>query len=205
MKGYDYIIGNKKEIRTPTHSDELQFIERLITGVVRGGMHRHGDNNIVDLGTHRGASAITMAGVLDTPYGEPLIYLTGKVYALEINPQMSDEAKLWAASSGLDHRIEFIVGNDIDVIDKMDFVPVAYYVDSLHTYAHVSETLDVIVDKVGDKQVLIAGHDYFPQEPSVVAAVDDFLAKYKDILSGFGHGGTMGRVWWTIINPRRGI
>jgi len=191
------------DIQSPTESLELQFLYRHAAHCVS----KFGDAEIVELGTLNGASAITIGAAIK--------------YAMSIDKSGTRIGRLTtvdnyaAAERGnrpgtldfeeLSEKVRLSnIGDVITVVkaDDNEYISLLkpnsihmLWVDALHTYEHVTKTLNIALPKLVDG-ALLCGHDYCWQGEGVVRAVEEFKRDNPDSLCGFG---THWKVWWTLI------
>jgi hypothetical protein len=82
-----------------------------------------------------------------------------------------------------DNVVEIVRKTSIDFLkelpdEHLDMV----YIDTVHTYEHVKEELELSLKKV-KKGGIIAGHDYTPHFGEAIRAVDEFCEKYNRKIS----------------------
>ncbi len=145
---------------------------------------------IIELGTFAGASSIIMAQALKH------CNRGGKILSVDNGSEIDlDVTKANLEKSGFSSRIDLIESGDNEYLiscipDTIDLI----YIDSRHTYNHVSETLEIVTQKVRAGGI-IAGHDYCPVEPGVVRAVEEWKFRCKDYLVGWALDESF---WWTM-------
>ena len=67
--------------------------------------------NILEIGTYSGYSALCMAEGLDEE---------GKIYTFEINDEQEDFTRPWFENSAYKDKIEFFIGDALDLVPNMD-------------------------------------------------------------------------------------
>lgn len=158
----------------------------------------------VDCGTNMGKSLVTIVAAIYNSQEKLKSLLPNSVFNTKIVTvdngtwpgfnidNTKNLVKLLNDITGYD--IEVLVMDDIEYFKSLDTNIVnAVYVDSNHSYNHVSELLRVSLDKLSPG-ALICGHDYEIGIGGVVRAVDEFriLELGKNIV------GTQikNRYWW---------
>ena len=94
---------------------EKEFVPSIgpIKGkIVADIIKKYQPENILEIGTLYGYSAILMANTLSG--------LDGKVVTIEIDKSIADIARKNIADAGLSEKIEVIVGNALDIIPKLN-------------------------------------------------------------------------------------
>lgn len=143
----------------------------------------------LDVGTNQGNTAITMASALKHQKPEK----PTKVYTIDnytqflqgTKEQSIEKAKFNMSQFGIDDILSVHVGDDIEFIQSLlDNSIDMVFDDSDHAYMTTLNRLRNYVPKMNYNSV-ITGHDYFPDSPWVVKAVEDFREEFKHLLTGF--------------------
>ena len=100
-----YRDTNVKLLRPRMASGHLQG--RLLKMLVR--MIR--PKNILEIGTYSGYSALCMAEGMDKD---------GKLYTFEINDEQEDFTRPWLEKSPYANQIEFIIGDALELVPRLD-------------------------------------------------------------------------------------
>lgn len=154
-----------KDIQTFTMLDELVELQRLATG-----------NDVLELGTWKGASAIAMAvtaksvTTIDTHLGD---VHTGPA---DTHQEALNNIKRY----GLEDKITVYKGDNFEVTDKYfpkDYLFDMAFIDATHTYEAVMTDLE-IADTFVQPGGLICVHDYETDNPGfgLTKAVNEFIS-----------------------------
>ena len=195
----------------PTEEPEHKFLYRKAYDIAC----KYEEPLIVEYGTLNGASAISIGmGIL---YGKELMNARG----VDRNPKLLSVDNYMAFHKGNNQQIvsvdrvreiirECKLDNSVSIIEMDDLTHIATlsdksvnmaWVDSLHEYEHVKETLDLLLPKMADDSFL-CGHDYDYACIGVVYAVEEFKKKWKEHICGFG---VHYKNWWCIIRNSPGV
>jgi predicted O-methyltransferase YrrM len=92
------------------------YYPNMLSGVVQGKVlemfgHMIGPNRILEIGTFTGYSAIAMAKGLPED---------GKLITIDINEELESFVRKYIEESGLNDKIEFIIGNALEIIPELD-------------------------------------------------------------------------------------
>ncbi|MHA1949163.1 MAG: class I SAM-dependent methyltransferase [Candidatus Thorarchaeota archaeon] len=189
-------------VTTPTEEMELRWLYRHVDYCVS----RFGDPRILELGTFNGASAITAGCAIHFARSRNANYkghfTTVDNYAAHDRAaapgilsyeEVSQKIKL----AQVDDVVSPVKDDDIEYLKMVEPYSLhAIWIDSLHTYRHVNETLEIVPEKMVDG-ALIAGHDYAWQGEGVVRAVERFRRKNAKIVCGFA---VHWKYWWMFVN-----
>ena len=170
-------------LKSTTSERELAWLYKNAAFVASRGFP------VVELGTYYGLSAMIMGqaicdGGRDTP-------------VITVDDGSLEEARYAGENIsrfGYSDVVQFRLMDDLEYIESLDEESVGMvFVDSLHSYIHVSKLLAVI-PRVVAQGGLISGHDYCPQEIGVVRAVEEWRNANPYIIGW----GVEDRIWWTI-------
>jgi len=191
-----------KEIYTESLPGDLECLSHFAHSVYRGNP----ECKIVEFGTLNGVSAMVMADRIRPP-AEVITVDNYMSYQHRIGRRKMDRRNPQAilshkqvcdliAERGFADRVSVIKGDDLEWLGSCDNNSLDMLaVDSLHTYQHVSATLELALPKM-KRNAIICGHDYTPMGQNVVYAVEDWRKKYKDFICGFAvHTLT----WWCLV------
>ena len=101
--------------------------------------------NILEIGTYSGYSALCMAEGL----GEK-----GHLYTLEINDEQEDFTRPWIEGSAFAQKIDFIIGDALDVVPKMDIMFDMAFIDG--DKRHYIEYFEVVMKKLNKGGYILA-------------------------------------------------
>lgn len=102
-----------KKINRETHLEVL--MPRMLSGHMQGRIlsmlsKMINPQYILEIGTYTGYSAICLAEGLNK---------NGILYTIDINAELEDRVKTYFKEAGLENKINYIIGNAIDVIPKI--------------------------------------------------------------------------------------
>ncbi len=103
-----------KELARETHLKVLK--PRMLSGHLQGKFLNlmaklTNAKNVLEIGTYTGYSSICMArGMAED----------GKLLTIDINAELEDMVRKYIAKSGLDEKIQFIIGDAIEVLPQLD-------------------------------------------------------------------------------------
>jgi predicted O-methyltransferase YrrM len=102
-------------------------------------------DNILEIGTYTGYSAISMAFAIDN---------NSKIYTIDNNDEIEDFTRTYFKKAGVENKIEFLIGDAIKIIPQMDINFDIVFIDgNKHQY---SEYYDLVFDKVVKGGYIIA-------------------------------------------------
>lgn len=189
----------------PTYRSELEWLynqARRISDV-------HNEASVIECGTLYGESAIAIGmGIKRTKTvfeergkenSSHLISLDNYSAYIE-NPKNAsspEEIRQRIQESGLHNSVTILETDDLEYINTLSNKTINMaWIDSLHSYKHVSNLLDSLLPKMTTNS-LLCGHEYNALlTSSVVYAIEDFKKKYEKHLCGFG---VHDRIWWCLI------
>ncbi len=123
---------------------------RMASGHIQGRMLKMfvqmiRPENILEIGTYSGYSALCMAEGL----GEK-----GHLYTLEINDEQEDFTRPWIEGSAFAQKIDFIIGDALDVVPKMDIMFDMAFIDG--DKRHYIEYFEVVMKKLNKGGYILA-------------------------------------------------
>src|SRR5574344_1798425 len=123
---------------------------RMASGHIQGRMLKMfvqmiRPENILEIGTYSGYSALCMAEGL----GEK-----GHLYTLEINDEQEDFTRPWIEGSEFAQKIDFIIGDALDVVPKMDIMFDMAFIDG--DKRHYIEYFEVVMKKLNKGGYILA-------------------------------------------------
>ena len=148
--------------------------------------------NILEVGTFAGYSAICMAeGLADG----------GKVYTFEINDEQEDFTRHWIEESAVSNRIEFIIGDAIELAPKLGITFDMAFIDGdKRTYTEAYEMALSILRPGG---FILADNTLWDEHVVDVAYTKD--AQTKGIMKFNDHVAQDTRVEKVIVPIRDGL
>jgi len=155
--------------------------------------HQNVHINIVELGTYCGVSAICMATGVNTEINTYNLTTVDKCLFAKSENVIANVDKF---NKDFNLHICFIEKDDIEYIKSLEDKSIdLLYIDTLHTFGHMSELLPLCISKIKCGGLLF-GHDYTPEFGGVVEAVINFRVQYKDRILGSGQDYS---IWWSLI------
>lgn len=123
---------------------------RMASGHIQGRMLKMfvemiRPENILEIGTYSGYSALCMAEGL----GEK-----GHLYTLETNDEQEDFTRPWIEGSAFAQKIDFIIGDALDVVPKMDIMFDMAFIDG--DKRHYIEYFEVVMKKLNKGGYILA-------------------------------------------------
>lgn len=101
--------------------------------------------NILEIGTYTGYSAICMAEGLKE---------NGKLYTIDINEELETMAKSYFSKAGVQDKIDFRIGNALEIIPQIDAEFDLVFIDAdKHNYINY---FNLVIDKVRKGGFIIA-------------------------------------------------
>ncbi len=151
MKLDEYILSHidpePELLRQLYHEANLRLVNgRMASGHLQGRILKMfvemlRPKNILEIGTFAGYSALCMAEGL--PEG-------GKVYTFEIRDEVEGFARGWIKKSGLEDKIEFIIGDALTEAPKLGIAFDMAFIDgNKRTYVEAYETVLPLIKKNG--------------------------------------------------------
>lgn len=102
-------------------------------------------HNILEIGTYSGYSALCMAEGLAE---------NGHLYTFEINDEQEDFTRPWIEGSPLAHRIDFIIGDALEVVPAMDVTFDMAFIDG--DKRHYIEYFEMVMKKLSKGGYILA-------------------------------------------------
>lgn len=163
-----------------TNQGEQAMLYRLACAMV-GRASRGATGSFVELGTGSGSSAMIIAqALIDRFSGQKVVSVDNYAQTSWGYGQVCENLE----RCGMGKHVELINSDDLEYLGGLDDRSVLFiYLDSLHTYEHIRKTLNLCLAK-GSQSSLICIHDYWPETPGVVQAVEEFWDEYRDLLLG---------------------
>ncbi len=200
----DYILAHTteedsllKELSRETHIKVLR--PRMLSGHLQGQLlkmlsYMVKPKNILEIGTYTGYSSICLAQGLDE---------RGKLYTIDINDEIEEFTTKYLDKSGLADKIEFIVGDALDIIPELDveFDMVFIDADKRHYLDYYKQVFDKIKpggfivadDILWDGKVVeeVVSNDY---QTKGILAFNDFVQnddRVENVIIPLRHGITL--------------
>ena len=152
MKFLDEAIEKYAEAHTSRESPVLKKIHRdtyanvimprMLSGHLQGRLlatfsHMIKPRRVLEIGTYTGYSALCMAeGLLED----------GKVITIDINEELEEKVRTTFKGSGLDHKIDYRIGNALDVIPTLDEMFDLVFIDA--DKENYDRYFEMIIEKV---------------------------------------------------------
>jgi predicted O-methyltransferase YrrM len=113
-----------RKLNRHTHAYILK--PRMLSGHLQGRLlsmfsHMTRPKAILEIGTFTGYSAICLAEGLQAG---------GKVYTIDMNEELEEMVRSYIAEAGLQQKIEYIIGNALDVIPSMNTTFDVVFIDA---------------------------------------------------------------------------
>ena len=153
-------IENYVETFTSSESDVLHelnretnqkfLIPRMLSGHLQGRVlslfsHLLRPRRILEIGTYTGYSALCLAEGLQSD---------GKLITIDVNEELEDVVNRYVQKSGLSEKIEFRIGNAMELIPEMNELFDLVFIDADKT--NYSNYFDLVIDKVRPGGCIIA-------------------------------------------------
>ena len=137
-----------QKLNRDTHANVM--MPRMLSGHVQGRVlsmlsHMIRPVNILEIGTYTGYSAICMAEGLAPE---------GKLYTIDINEELEDMVRHYFKEAGIDSKVEYIIGNALEVIPGLDVSFDLVFIDA--DKINYSNYFDLVIDKVRQGGFIIA-------------------------------------------------
>ncbi|RYD80769.1 MAG: O-methyltransferase [Sphingobacteriales bacterium] len=100
---------------------------------------------ILEIGTFTGYSAICLAAGLQE---------NGKLVTLDINDELEEMVRKYFSLSGLENKIDYRLGNALDIIPQLDFTFDIVFIDA--DKQNYSRYFDLVIDKVKSGGFILA-------------------------------------------------
>lgn len=123
---------------------------RMLSGHLQGRVlatfsHMIKPQNILEIGTYTGYSAICMA--------EGLIP-DGKIYTIDINEELEAMVRAYFKEAGIENKMEYLIGNALDIIPELSSTFDLVFIDA--DKINYSNYFDLVIDKVNSGGFIIA-------------------------------------------------
>lgn len=137
-----------KKINRDTYAEVL--MPRMLSGHYQGRLlsmfsKMMRPENILEIGTFTGYSAICLAEGLQE---------NGKLYTIDINEELEARVKGYFKEAGLDNKIEYLIGNALEIIPTLNINFDLVFVDA--DKANYSNYFDLVINKVRKGGIIIA-------------------------------------------------
>jgi len=192
-------------VYTPSEECEHKFLYRKAHHIARSVPGA----KLYEYGTLCGATAITMG--MGIRHAKELALARGEIVNARLisvdnyrafreskNSRFAppDEVRENVRKCEVEDSVEILEMDDLEHIASLENRSVDFaFVDSLHSYPHVTKTLDLILPKMRQDS-LLCGHDYILDSTGVIYAVEDFRQRYPANICGFGLEYS---TWWCMI------
>jgi len=196
---------SRLNIHTPTEEDEHRWLYRVAYKVA----FEFPEARIYEYGTMNGSTAITMGMAIK--YAKGIAGRSGQTLDAQLvsvdnyhdhwhrdDPKYvnADTVRKNIIACGLQDCVEIVEMDSLEHIKTLKDGTVSMaWEDSLHTYDHVKETLELVISKM-DRNSMLCGHDYIYDCYGVIYAVEEFRKEYEEQLCGFS---VHDKIWWTIV------
>ncbi len=122
----------------------------MLSGPLQGSIlamlvHLRQPVNILEIGTFTGYATLWMAQALAE---------NGKIYTLDINEELEEIARRYFAKSGLQARIDYRIGNAVELIPTLDVSFDMVFIDA--DKASYRQYYDLVFDKVAANGLIVA-------------------------------------------------
>ena len=165
-----YRDTNVKLLRPRMASGHLQG--RLLKMLVR--MIR--PKNILEIGTYSGYSALCMAEGMDKD---------GKLYTFEINDEQEDFTRPWLEKSPYANQIEFIIGDALELVPRLDVTFDMAFVDG--DKRKYNDYYDMIMPRLSTGGYIIADNTLWDghvlEEPHHTDMQTIGIKKFNDLIA----------------------
>jgi len=139
----DHTSGENKLLERINRETNLEVMRpRMLSGHVQGRLlsmfsKMISPQNILEIGTYTGYSAICMAeGLKDE----------GKLTTIDVNEELEDRVRGYFAEAGLTNRVEFLIGDAMEIIPLLDQQFDLVFIDA--DKSNYSNYLELVIDKV---------------------------------------------------------
>jgi predicted O-methyltransferase YrrM len=136
------------ELNRDTHMHVLQ--PRMLSGHLQGRVlsmlsHMIRPKNILEIGTYTGYSALCLAEGMEED---------GKLITIDINEELESRIRAYISKAGLDDKIDFRIGNAIEIIPTIEEPLDLVFIDADKT--NYCNYFDLVIDKVRPGGYIIA-------------------------------------------------
>jgi caffeoyl-CoA O-methyltransferase len=137
-----------QQINRETHLEVMR--PRMLSGQVQGRLlamlaQMIAPENILEIGTYTGYSAICMAEGLKEG---------GRLTTIDVNEELEERVRGYFNEAGLTNNIDFLIGNAIELIPSLDQQFDLVFIDA--DKSNYSNYLQLVVDKVPSGGYIIA-------------------------------------------------
>lgn len=137
-----------QKLNRETHAKVMK--PRMLSGHLQGRIlstfsHMIKPENILEIGTYTGYSAICMAeGLKDG----------GKLYTLDINEELEAMVRSYFREAGVEDKIDYRIGNALDIIPGLNVMFDLVFIDA--DKVNYSNYFDLVIDKVNAGGFIVA-------------------------------------------------
>ena len=137
-----------KKIARETYAKVL--MPRMLSGHVQGRFlsmisHAMAPKNILEIGTYTGYSALCLAEGLRPD---------GKLVTIDVNEELESQVRKYFEGSGLNHRIDYWIGNAAQIIPALNVIFDLVFIDA--DKENYSKYYDLVFDKVRSGGLILA-------------------------------------------------
>ena len=146
-----FTSGESKVLHELNRETNQKFlIPRMLSGHLQGRVlslfsHMLRPHRILEIGTYTGYSALCLAEGLQSD---------GKLITIDVNEELEDVVNRYVQKSGLSEKIEFRIGNAMELIPEMNELFDLVFIDADKT--NYSNYFDLVIDKVRPGGCIIA-------------------------------------------------
>ena len=146
-----FTSGESKVLHELNRETNQKFlIPRMLSGHLQGRVlslfsHLLQPRRILEIGTYTGYSALCLAEGLQSD---------GKLITIDVNEELEDVVNRYVQKSGLSEKIEFRIGNAMELIPEMNELFDLVFIDADKT--NYSNYFDLVIDKVRPGGCIIA-------------------------------------------------
>ncbi|HAE31477.1 MAG TPA: methyltransferase [Flavobacteriales bacterium] len=146
-----FTSGESKVLHELNRETNQKFlIPRMLSGHLQGRVlslfsHLLRPRRILEIGTYTGYSALCLAEGLQSD---------GKLITIDVNEELEDVVNRYVQKSGLSEKIEFRIGNAMELIPEMNELFDLVFIDADKT--NYSNYFDLVIDKVRPGGCIIA-------------------------------------------------
>lgn len=146
-----FTSGESKVLHELNRETNQKFlIPRMLSGHLQGRVlslfsHLLRPRRILEIGTYTGYSALCLAEGLQSD---------GKLITIDVNEELEDVVNRYVQKSGLSEKIEFSIGNAMELIPEMNELFDLVFIDADKT--NYSNYFDLVIDKVRPGGCIIA-------------------------------------------------
>ena len=146
-----FTSGESKVLHELNRETNQKFlIPRMLSGHLQGRVlslfsHLLRPRRILEIGTYTGYSALCLGEGLQSD---------GKLITIDVNEELEDMVNRYVQKSGLSEKIEFRIGNAMELIPEMNELFDLVFIDADKT--NYSNYFDLVIDKVRPGGCIIA-------------------------------------------------